>query len=40
MDNPFVSVIIPVYNVAYYLSACLDSILRENAIISIPGGGG
>ncbi|MDD6812388.1 MAG: glycosyltransferase, partial [Lachnospiraceae bacterium] len=28
-NNPFLSIIIPVYNVANYLSACLDSILQQ-----------
>ncbi|MGL4388171.1 MAG: glycosyltransferase family 2 protein [Brevinema sp.] len=29
MDNPKVSVIIPVYNVEYYLRECLDSVMNQ-----------
>lgn len=29
MDNPIISVIVPVYNVEEYLSRCIDSILAQ-----------
>ena len=29
MSNPFLSVIVPVYNVEPYLTQCLDSILSQ-----------
>ena len=29
MNNPKISVIIPVYNVEKYLSECLDSIINQ-----------
>ena len=29
MNNPLVSVIVPVYNVAPYLEQCLDSIVNQ-----------
>lgn len=30
MDNPFISIIIPVYQVEQFLPLCLDSILSQN----------
>ena len=42
MNNPKISVIIPVYNVEKYLSQCLDSIvnqtLKEIEIICVNDG--
>ena len=30
MDNPLVSIIVPVYNVETYLSQCLDSLQNQS----------
>ncbi|MCC8300011.1 glycosyltransferase family 2 protein, partial [Campylobacter sp. VicNov18] len=30
MNNPLISIIIPIYNVAFYLRECLDSVLAQS----------